>query len=256
LAAREVAVHAALEAGQLLRERVDSIKEVRHKSVADIVTDVDVLSEQLIRRTILEAFPTHSILGEEGGNREGSDPTYRWIVDPLDGTTNYAHGFPFFCVSIALEANGRTEVGVVYAPYLNELFVASRGGGATLNDQPIRVSRVDNLPGALLATGFPYSRERFHRALRTFEVLSLRAQAVRRAGSAALDLCYVACGRFDAYWEHVISAWDVAAGTLIVAEAGGRVTASDCSPFQLEAGDVLASNGLVHDSVVEALASA
>ena len=249
-------IRAARAAGDLLRERVDSIREVRQKSgIVDIVTDVDVQSEQQVCATIAEAFPTHTILGEEGGARGGSDPRYRWIVDPLDGTTNYAHGFPFFCVSIGFEVDQRLALGVVYAPSLDELFVAEAGHGATLNDRPIRVSAIDELGRSLLATGFPYDRRDFPRALHSFEVLSLHCQAVRRAGSAALDLCYVACGRLDGYWEHHVKPWDMAAGALLVQEAGGRVTATDGSPFSVDGGQVLSSNGLIHGQLCTLLAS-
>jgi myo-inositol-1(or 4)-monophosphatase len=253
--AREVGVEAAKRAGRLLCQRVDSIREVRHKSAVDIVTDVDLLSEQEVCSTVLAAFPSHSILGEEGGAHAGSDPRYRWIVDPLDGTTNYAHGFPFFCVSIALEVDGDLRLGVVYAPYLDELFVAERGQGATLNDRRIQVSTTSELSEALLATGFPYERDQFPRALRSFETMSLQSQAVRRAGSAALDLCYVACGRLDGYWEHRVNPWDLAAGVLLVAEGGGQVTGVDGSRFEVEGGEVLTSNGLLHGAMLAALAS-
>ncbi|HEV7664520.1 MAG TPA: inositol monophosphatase family protein [Chloroflexota bacterium] len=243
--AREVGIEAALAAGQVQRTRIDSIGEIRHKSAVDIVTDVDVQSEREITQILHAAFPTHSILAEESGARAG-DPRFRWIVDPLDGTTNYAHGFPFFCVSIGLEVDGQLTLGVVYAPLLDELFVAEAGGGATLNGRPIRVSAVDELSQALLATGFPYARAEFPRALKSFEVVSLRSQAVRRAGSAALDMCYVACGRLDGYWEHAVQPWDLAAGVVLVSEAGGTLSATDGSPFSIDANQVLASNGLLH----------
>jgi myo-inositol-1(or 4)-monophosphatase len=251
--AREVAIAAAQASGQLLRERMDSIREVRHKSAVDIVTDVDVLSEQMVCSAILSAFPTHTVVGEEGGARLGSDPRFRWFVDPLDGTTNYAHGFPFFCVSIGLEIAGQLAVGVVYSPSMDELFVAEVGRGATLNGQPIQASGVGELSQSLLATGFPYDRAEFPRALRSFELLSMHSQAVRRAGSAALDLCYVACGRLDGYWEHRVMSWDMAAGVLMVIEAGGQVSAVDGSPFAVEAGQVLSSNGIVHHAISELL---
>ena len=251
--AREVAVDAARAAGEILRSRVDSIREIRHKSAVDIVTDVDVQSEHEVSARLLKAFPTHSILGEEGGARIGSEARYRWIVDPLDGTTNYAHGFPFFCVSIGLEVDGRMVLGVAYAPSLDELFVAEAGGGATVNDRPIRVSTTAELPQALLATGFPYDRAEFPRALKSFELLSLRSQAVRRAGSAVLDLCYVACGRLDGYWEHHVRPWDLAAGSLMVVEAGGAVTATDGSDFSVDGGQVLATNGVLHASLAATL---
>jgi myo-inositol-1(or 4)-monophosphatase len=251
---REVAVSAATAAGALLLARMNSIREVRHKGAVDLVTDVDLASEQLVCSTLMAAFPTHTVVGEEGGAREGSDPRYRWYVDPLDGTTNYTHGFPFFSVSIAFAVNGTLTVGAVYAPYLNELFEAYVGGGATLNGSPIRVSDVRDLRESLLATGFPYDRGAFDRALHSFDVLSKSSQAVRRAGSAALDLCYVACGRFDGYWEHMVSPWDVAAGALVVLESGGQVSGTDGSPFDHEAGQVLASNKSIHPALAGTLA--
>jgi myo-inositol-1(or 4)-monophosphatase len=252
---REVGVAAARAAGELLRERIGSIREVRHKGVVDLVTDVDVASEHLVSAAIGEAFPTHSILGEEGGSHGGDDARYRWLVDPLDGTTNYTHGFPLFCVSIGFEVEGKLEFGVVYAPCQEELYVAQAGQGATLNDQPLQVSNVDDLRQAMLATGFPYDRgDALTRALKSFDVLSFRSQAVRRVGSAALDLCSVASGRFDAYWEHSVRPWDLGAGALVVLEAGGQLSATDGSAFDVDGGQVLASNRLIHPAMLEALA--
>lgn len=251
---REVGLRAAREAGDLLRSRIDSIREVRHKGVVDLVTDVDVASEQLVRAAIAEAFPTHTIVGEEGGELRGGDPRFRWLVDPLDGTTNYTHGFPLFCVSIGFLVDGRLQYGVVNAPCLGEVFEATAGRGATLNGKPIHVSDVGELRQAMVATGFPYEREAVPRAVRSFEAMSIACQAVRRMGSAALDLCYVACGRFDAYWEHVVKPWDVAAGALIVLEAGGRMSAIDGSPFEVDGGQVLASNSRVHDAIIATIA--
>ncbi len=252
--AADVAADVARSAGALLRERARSVREIRHKGVIDIVTDVDEASERLIRERILSAFPMHTILGEEGGSVAGTSSRYRWIVDPLDGTTNYAHGFPFYCVSIGLEADGVMEVGAVYDPSRDELFFARRGRGATLNGEPMQVSTNDELGSSLLATGFPYDRSLFKRALDGFETLCLKSLAVRRAGSAALDLCYVACGRLDAYWEFTVMPWDVAAGSLLVSEAGGSVTRVDGGRFRVEQGEVLSSNGRVHDAMLDALA--
>jgi myo-inositol-1(or 4)-monophosphatase len=251
---REVGVAAACAAGELLRNRIDSIQEVRHKGVVDLVTDVDVASEKLVSGMLLEAFPSHTILGEEGGTFGGDDPRYRWLVDPLDGTTNYTHGFPIFCVSIGLEVEGKLSFGAVYAPCQEELYVAERGRGATLNGRPIHVSDATELRQSMLATGFPYERAAVPRALRSFEVLSFAAQAVRRVGSAALDLCFVASGRFDGYWEHQVKPWDLAAGALIVLEAGGQLSATDGSPFSVDGGQVLSSNARLHPALVEALA--
>ncbi|MBV9329839.1 MAG: inositol monophosphatase [Chloroflexi bacterium] len=251
---RQVGVTAARAAGELLESRVDSIQEIRHKGVVDLVTDVDVASEKLVCGTLRDAFPTHTILGEEGGAIAGSEPGYRWLVDPLDGTTNYTHGFPLFCVSIGFEVDGQLVFGAVYAPCQDELFVAERGRGATLNGRAIHVSDVTELRQALVATGFPYDRAALPRALRSFEVMSFASQAVRRVGSAALDLCYVACGRLDAYWEHQVKAWDLAAGALIVLEASGQLSATDGSAFSVDAGQVLSSNRRLHPLLVEALA--
>jgi myo-inositol-1(or 4)-monophosphatase len=254
--AREVAISAARNSGQILRERVDSIREVRLKSSAvDLVTDVDVQSEKQVVSTLLGAFPSHSVIGEEGGARPGSEAQFRWFVDPLDGTTNYAHGFPFFCVSIGLEVGGKLALGVVYSPSLDELFVAEAGCGATMNGRAIKVSANAELRQCLLATGFPYDRTLFPRALKSFESLSMQCQAVRRAGSAALDLCYVACGRLDGYWEHRVQPWDLAAGALMVTEAGGRVSRTDATAFDVEAGQVLSSNGAIHDAIAASLAA-
>lgn len=246
-------MEAARRAGALLRDRLGTVLQVRHKGVVDLVTDVDDESERLVRGMIQAAFPSHSILGEEGGATVGGDARFRWIVDPLDGTTNYAHGFPFFCVSIGLEVEGELGLGVVYDPTRDELFLGRRGQGATLNDRPLAVSPEPELGQALLATGFPYDRRLLPRALAGFEWMSLQSRAVRRAGSAALDLCYVACGRFDGYWEYEVMPWDMAAGALLVQEAGGRVTMVDGSPFSVECGEVLASNGALHAVMVEAL---
>jgi myo-inositol-1(or 4)-monophosphatase len=251
--ARAVGVQAARSAGQLLLSRIDSIREVRHKGLVDLVTDVDVQSEQEVSAALLGAFPTHTILGEEGGLTGGADRRFRWIVDPLDGTTNYTHGFPFFCVSIGLEVDGRLLLGVVYAPYLDELFVAERGAGATLNGAPAHVSHTSELRQSMVTTGFPYERQALPRALRSFEALSHQAQAVRRLGSAALDMCYVACGRFDAYWEHQVKAWDLAAGAVIVTEAGGQLSATDGAPFDIDGGQILATNGHLHPALTRAL---
>jgi len=253
--ARDAAVRAALSAGALLAERAHSIREIRHKGAVDIVTDVDLQSEAIVREVILADFPNHTIVGEEGGAIVGSEGASRWHVDPLDGTTNYAHGFPFFCVSIALEVSGELQVGVVFDPTRQETFVAVRGHGATLNGAPIRVSTVDVLRDGLLATGFPYDHTHFPLALRSFETLSYKSLAVRRAGSAALDLCYVACGRFDGYWEHRVNSWDVAAGVLLVLEAGGQISRTDGSGYRLDSPDVLSSNRALHRDMLATLAS-
>jgi myo-inositol-1(or 4)-monophosphatase len=249
----ELAIRAAREAGELLRASLGRDIEVRKKGPIDLVTDVDVASERLIKGLIATYYPRHAVLGEETGV-SGADSEYLWIVDPLDGTTNYAHGYPCFCVSIGVERRGEMVLGVVYDPTRDELFVAERGAGATLNNRRIRVSDTAPLGQSLLVTGFPYNISlREFTNLEHFRNFCVHAQAVRRDGSAALDLCYVACGRFDGFWELALSPWDTAAGTLIVAEAGGRVTAFEGRPFDVRRPEVVASNGLVHDEMLAVL---
>jgi myo-inositol-1(or 4)-monophosphatase len=230
----------ARDAGALLRERLDGPREVTEKRPGDLVTDADRASEALIVRRIRAAFPSAAILGEESGTHAGTG-SERFIVDPLDGTTNYAHRYPVFCVSIAYERDGRIEAGVTYAPMLDELFAARRGGGSTRNGTPVGVSAVAAVSGALVCTGF--NPAGYARNGRYFAHLSGRAQGVRRDGSAALDLAYVAAGRFDAFWEWDLKAWDVAAGALLIEEAGGRAGAIDGAPLDLANGSILASNG-------------
>lgn len=249
----ELAIRAAREAGELLRANIGRDFEVRKKGPIDLVTDVDIASERLIKGLIATHYPRHAVLGEETGV-SGPEAEYMWIVDPLDGTTNYAHGYPCFCVSIAVERRGEMVLGVIYDPTRDELFVAERGAGATLNSRRIRVSDTAPLKQSLLVTGFPYNiTARQFTNLEHFKNFSVYAQAVRRDGSAALDLCYVACGRFDGFWELALSAWDTAAGTLIAAEAGGRVTAFEGRPFDVRRPEVVASNGLIHDEMLAVL---
>ncbi|MBV9271758.1 MAG: inositol monophosphatase, partial [Candidatus Eremiobacteraeota bacterium] len=215
-----------------------------------IVTDADRASERLIVERLRAAFPRATILGEETGTHEGADDE-RWIVDPLDGTTNYAHDYPFYCVAIAYERTSKVVAGVIYAPAMDECFSASLGSGAFLNGRRIGVSSIARLSDALACTGFRPSD--FRRNARAFEAVSDRAQAVRRDGSAALDLAYVACGRFDGFWERDLQPWDVAAGTLIVREAGGTVTQIDGSAPKVDSGSILATNGRVHAEMIEVL---
>jgi len=245
----------ARESGHLLRARLGTQLEVTHKGIINLVTDVDLASEQLIREAIATHYPRHQILAEEGGLAETSSD-YRWIVDPLDGTTNYAHGFPIFAVSIALEYRGEIIVGVVYDPMRDELFAAERGSGAALNNRAIRVSSTAELSRSLLSTGFPYDiRTSRLTNLDNWSNFALAAQALRRTGAAAIDLCYVACGRFDGFWELTLSAWDTAAGSLIVSEAGGRMTDFTGAPFSVYKPDVVASNGLIHEQMLEVIHS-
>ena len=250
----DFAIRVARDAGRLLRDRVGTRIDIGHKGAINIVTDVDLASERLIRDAIATHYPRHQVLAEEGGLAQSSSE-YRWVVDPLDGTTNFAHGYPVFCVSIALEYQGETVLGVVYDPMRDELFAAERGGGAALNNRPIRVSGVGDLIESLLSTGFPYDiKTSTLTNLDHWANFAMNAQALRRDGAAALDLCYVACGRFDGFWELNLSPWDTAAGALIVTEAGGRVTDFSGNGFSNYEPQVLASNGLIHDRMIEVLA--
>jgi len=246
----DAAAAAARAAGEVLRRGYGREKTVRYKGVVDLVTEIDEESEQLVTGMLREAFPTYGVFGEEGARIPG-EVDARWIVDPLDGTTNYAHNFPFFAVSIALEKAGMLELGVVYNPVMEELFIGRRGGGATLNGGLLHVSKTDEMLRALLATGFPYDRAAVPAALDAFARFTLRAQGVRRAGSAALDLCYVAAGRLDGYYERGIYPWDIAAGMVVLAEAGGRSTDFRGGPPDLEAREIVASNGRIHDAMLE-----
>ncbi|HKP13240.1 MAG TPA: inositol monophosphatase family protein [Blastocatellia bacterium] len=252
----DFAVRLAQDAGRLLRDRVGTTIDIGHKGAINIVTDVDLASERLIRDAIASHYPRHQVLGEEGGlDDHGSD--YRWVVDPLDGTTNFAHGFPMFAVSIALEHKGETIVGVVYDPMRDELFAAERGASATLNRRPTRVSQTTELSKSLLSTGFPYDiRTASLNNLDHWKNFAMHAQALRRIGSAALDLCYVAAGRFDGFWELNLGPWDSAAGALIVEEAGGRVTTFSGGPFSKYEPEILASNEFIHDQMMGVLAMA
>jgi myo-inositol-1(or 4)-monophosphatase len=251
----DFAVRVAKDAGRLLRDRLGTNIQVGHKGAINIVTDLDLASEQLIREAIATYYPRHEVLAEEGGLAE-SRSDYRWIVDPLDGTTNYAHSYPVFCVSIALEHKGEVILGVVYDPMRDELFTAERGGGAALNNRPVRVSSTDDLMQSLLSTGFPYDiRTSTWTNLDHWSNFAMNAQALRRDGAAALDLCYVACGRFDGFWELNLSPWDTAAGALVVEESGGRVSDFEGKAFSNYGPQILASNGLIHQRMIEVLAS-
>jgi myo-inositol-1(or 4)-monophosphatase len=250
------AIQTAREAGKILADKFGRALRVTNKGDIDLVTEADIAAERLIVERIRSHHPRHAILTEESGDVVSlgdAGSGYKWVIDPLDGTTNYAHGYPVFCVSVALEHEGRVVLGVVYDPTRDELFAAERGEGATLNGRSLRVSETDELNGALLCTGFPYDvRDRgdFARHFRNF---IMRAQSVRRDGAAALDLAYVAAGRFDAFYEEGLRPWDVAAGVLLVEEAGGRVTHYDGSPFRIYTPPIAASNGLIHEAMLEVL---
>ena len=246
-ALRDAASEWAREAGAVLLEGYGKTHAPEHKGRVDLVTEYDRRSETLLLARVRERFPNHEILAEESGEHEASGPV-RWLIDPLDGTTNYAHNYPFFAVSIGAESSDGLVTGVVYDPVRDELFAAARGKGATLNGRPIRVTGAARLEDALLVTGFPYAiREHPEPALALFRAFLLRAQGIRRDGSAALNLCYLACGRFDGFWEEDLSPWDMAAGVLIVREAGGLVTDWDGGAFRLDGRRILASNGALHE---------
>jgi len=247
-----VAKEAALEAGQMLLSHLRTNFQISKKGRINLVTEMDLKAEKLIVDRIRLDFPDHEILAEERGTQTGSGPC-KWIIDPLDGTTNYAHGYQFFCVSIAVELEGQLAVGVVYDPVTKEFFSARKDAGATLNGQPIQVSTEDVLVDSLLSTGFSYRKTEIQRNLELFDRIIFQCRAIRRDGSAALDLCYVACGRFDGFWELSLNCWDVAAGRLIVEEAGGCVTAFDGSPCTIYERELLASNGQIHSAMVEQL---
>jgi len=239
----------AREAGALLMDFFRRRVKIEYKGEADLVTEADRTSEALIRKRLHEQWPTHDVLGEEDGLVDtGSE--YRWYVDPLDGTTNFAHGFPVFCVSLALEHKGQRIAAVVYDPTRDELFSAEKGSGAYLNGEPIHVSTTKNLAESLLATGFPSHKRHANPNIYFYHQITLRTHGVRRAGSAALDLCCVGCGRFDGFWEFNLNPWDTAAGVLIIEEAGGRVTRFDGSPFRLDSRQTVASNGLLHQALL------
>jgi len=250
------AVEIVLQAGAIQLARRESGFHVDKKGTIDLVTEVDLECERMCRAVLAERFPDHDILAEEMSRdpQQPSTSTYRWVYDPLDGTTNYAHGLPIFCSSLALQIDGRTVVGAIYDPTRAELFTAERGAGAFLNGQRLHVSAAAELIDALLVTGFPYDvHKQTADLVAMFAAFLGRARAVRRLGSAALDLCYVAAGRFDGYWEQHLYPWDVAAGALIVTEAGGTVSGMDGSDFDPAAAHLVASNGRVHTPMLNVI---
>ncbi len=249
---KTVAIEAAKTAGGILSRGHREGVRISYKGDYSLVTNIDCQSEEAIVAQIMAAFPDHQILAEEGHGQKNNSP-YKWIIDPLDGTTNYAHQFPFFCVSIALEIEGKMKLGVIYDPIRDELFVAESGLGATVNQQPIQVSKVATLEKAIVVTGFSYDVRTDPRNLTHFKNMIMKAQAIRRTGSAALDLCYVAAGRIDGFWEMKLNPWDTAAGALIVSEAGGAITAFSGEVFSCYGQETLASNGIVHQGMIDVL---
>jgi Archaeal fructose-1,6-bisphosphatase and related enzymes of inositol monophosphatase family len=244
-------------AGQTLLDYARHGFQIEYKHAIDLVTDADRKSEQVIIDTIRRAYRHHDILAEERGMESVGMSPYKWVIDPLDGTTNFAHGFPMYCVSIGLEYRGKIVLGVILDPTRQELFVAVSGQGATLNGNPIRVSRSAELNAALLVTGFAYDfRESTHNNLDYFTRFCLVARGVRRTGSAAIDLCYVAAGRFDGFWEMKLHPWDMAAGSLMVTEAGGRMSDFKGGSFSVYGQEMVASNDLIHNEMLAVLRDA
>jgi myo-inositol-1(or 4)-monophosphatase len=252
----KVAIETAQQAGAVLRREFERPKEISYKGEVDIVTESDRRSEAMIVARLRERFPGHAIVAEEGGGAVAAGAKYCWHVDPLDGTTNFAHGYPCFAVSIGLCEDGEPIAGVVFNPVSGELFTAARGEGAYLDEKPIRVSLVDKLATSLVATGFPTHQRKRSANINYYWEFTLRSHGVRRDGSAALDLCSVACGRFDAFWEFSLNSWDTAAGILLVREAGGIVTDIGGGPYHPGGPHLLASNGLIHDEMKEVAAIA
>src|SRR3954470_855048 len=250
------AIETARAAGQLLLEKYGRITAVTKKGDYNLVTEADLASEALIIERIKSHYPRHMILAEESGDTVvvDGDTRWKWIIDPLDGTTNFAHSYPCFCVTIALEHEGELVIGVTYDPTRNELFTAEKGQGASLNFKPVHVSSTSRMSESLLVTGFPYDfkdRNDFARHLTDF---LLGARGVRRDGSAAIDMAYVACGRFDGFWEEGLNPWDMAAGVLLIEEAGGQISGYGGSRFDIYNPPVLATNGLIHDQMASILA--
>jgi myo-inositol-1(or 4)-monophosphatase len=246
----DFAQNLAREAGRLLAEKLTRHNQIYYKGAIDLVTEADKMSEELILAKISSRYPEHGVLSEESVAKN-EQASMRWIIDPLDGTTNYAHKFPFFCVSIALEKDGVVVLGVIYDPTRDDLFTASRAGGAYLNGNKLNVSSVNDLSCSLLATGFPYDiRESRDNNLNFFNTMVMKAQAIRRAGAAALDLAYLAAGRFDGFWELKLKPWDTAAGCLMVEEAGGMISDMGNVEWNLYSPGLVASNGLIHEQMM------
>jgi len=251
------AIEAVVRAGKLQMAHFgrDDVR-IGKKGTIDLVTDIDVAVERMFRAMVTERFPDHQVLAEEMGGAAEVPPGPCWVFDPIDGTTNYAHGIPIFCASLALEIDGVAQVAAVFDPNRQELFTAERGGGAFLNGRRLHVSSADSLVDAVVVTGFPYDvHGRVDEIVGLFGAFVGRARAVRRLGSAAIDLCYVAAGRLDGFWEADLKPWDIAGGALLVSEAGGRLTTTDGAPFTSRGGQVLATNGHLHDAMLAVIAS-
>ncbi|CAM4377417.1 MAG: Inositol-1-monophosphatase [Legionellaceae bacterium] len=249
-----IAIAASRNAGKIILQAVDRLDSisVTQKKGHDLVTEVDIKAERAIIQTIQKAYPNHGILAEESGKTNGND--YTWIIDPLDGTTNFIHGFPHFCVSIALAYKNKLEQAVIYDPIRQELFTASRGNGAQLNNRRIRVSTRKNLTGALIGTGFPFKDPQYLASyLKTFHAFSIPSAGIRRAGSAALDLAYVAAGRLDGFWEFNLNPWDLAAGSLLIKEAGGLVSNFEGVEIDFQTSNIVAGNGKVFKEMLQTI---
>jgi myo-inositol-1(or 4)-monophosphatase len=250
------AIETVVRAGDMMMSRLGGDVHIAKKGTIDLVTEVDLAIETMFRDMIGQRFPDHAVLGEEMGGSATAPAGPCWVFDPIDGTTNFAHGLPIFCSSLALEIDGVAEVGAVYDPNRKELFTAERGGGASLNGRPLQVSGAATLVDAMLVTGFPYDvHDRVDEIVGLFAAFVGQARAVRRLGSAAIDLCYVAAGRMDAFWEQDLKPWDIAAAALIVSEAGGQVTDMAGQPYSSRGRHVVATNTLLHPAVLEVIRS-
>ena len=250
----DIALEAAKRAGEIIRENFHKKKLIDYKGRINLVTNVDREAEKVVIETIKNYYPKHNILTEETEYAQDPDQEYCWVIDPLDGTTNYVHGFPFVCVSIALQRNGKSIVGVVYNPILHELFHAEKGKCSFRNNEPVSVSGNADFSKSLLATGFPYDMLNDERNnIQNFAQVIKNCRGIRRPGSAAIDICYVACGVFDGYWELELYPWDTAAGIVILDEAGGKVSKFDGSEFSIFDKEIVASNGKVHEELLKVL---
>jgi myo-inositol-1(or 4)-monophosphatase len=249
----EVAIETAQDAGKILREEMERPPTISHKAEFDLVTQADRRSEALIVSRLQKYFPDHAVVAEEGSGKD-TGSAYRWHVDPLDGTTNFAHAYPCFCVSLALARKHELLLGVIFNPIYNELFTAARGEGAFFNGKKIGCSKIDALKNSLLCTGFPNHKRESNPNFRFYWDFTLRSHGVRRDGSAALDLAYVAMGRFDSFWEYGLNPWDTAAGVVLVEEAGGKISDMQGQPYVLGGPSILASNGFIHEEMLRVVA--